>query len=462
MRKGMQFKLRLGEWMLKHRWLLVILWGFQVLAIEVLEKEAKLGDITESIWWETLLYGLVFPAALGISLNLLASSRTEQIWLQYNQNLRRNLRQQLNLANDKYELATVLVQFFRVVMPIMGVEILLYDRTVGRQETIAKWFVDERVSRMIEPEGYAISDLLVKTIPQSCQLTLNETVQNDDSCVSCACFKPYASLIEGRGYCVNLYQSETSMALARLYFNSDNNPSEDHMRLLREIAPSNRSAFERLQLRQLIDRQNENLTAEQQRIARDVHDTLGHSLAYLRLKLDMISVEMDHGELETLRMEVKNVRDVAKEAFDQMRDVLIVLTPDQEANLNNLLLTYVDNIRQRAMYQIQARSRGQVRDLPPLVKKHVFMIFREALTNVDLHASASLVNVDVHWKENDLQIEITDDGKGFETARAIQNGHYGLKNMHERAHEIQASINLRSEIGQGTCFALQIPYGITA
>ena len=252
--------------------------------------------------------------------------------------------------------------------------------------------------------------------------------------------------------------TETRVGTSRFHFTSKDAPSSEQDRLLKEIAPAVASVFQRIDLEHRMKKRNDNASSEQQRIARDVHDTLGHSLAYLRLRLDHISMEFNQTHSNILQQEVESLRDVAKEAYDQMRQVLVSLSPNGSFNLGDTLTNYAERFSQRANFEVHVHQKGRPRTLPSLIQRNIFYIFQETLTNIEKHAHACEVMVNLIWQETDLRMEVIDNGVGYDTSQEIPNGHFGLTNMNERALESNAELFISSQPGRGTCLALHIPY----
>lgn len=448
MHSGFSIWVGLGEWLLKWRWGLVILWGLTVLTKETLEhqiwKRAGLGDFVS----DSLLYGLVFPMVFGITLTILVASRTKHIWTLYYQNLRRNLRQQLGDAWSHADIAGVFLQFLRVVMPIIGASVIAYDRATGRYESILEWTLKEggdlpRPNPTNKHPDCIFSQFL---LPQSERLNapcLCQISTSGEETIGC--------------YWLPLFHTQASVFGAHLYLPPGKKPEADQLSLLNEVAPEIETAFERVQLQQTVDRQQDFRDAEQKRMARDVHDSLGHSLAYLRLKLDQISMQFDQAGQNPLLHEVEALRDVAKEAYDQMREILVALTPEYQSNLQTTLLNYAERIRDQVVFKLDLQHSGRPRNMPYLVQRNVFYIFQEALTNIEKHANARQVQVSLRWHAGGLEMDILDDGIGFDPALAARSGHFGLQNMRHRAEEIRATLSIASQAGGGTRINLSVP-----
>jgi signal transduction histidine kinase len=443
--------LGLGEWLLRRRWWWTSLASLSVFVFEFIEYQPFQQGVKNSFFFELAYYGVALPVSTGLALSWLARRRAELAWSIYYQNLIPNLALQLHDTHTYEELAEVFLQFVRVVIPVIGVRIYKYEQNGRNHKTVLNWPLENELP--LHGSDFAcqadmcpiisVNGLKVDTrIPQLCR----------DPHVTAASRK-------ARLFCLPFVFSNSLIAGARLYFPRDTQqPSPEQVRLLKEVAPTVASTFQRIQLELLMEQQGDQISAEQQRIARDVHDTLGHSLAYLRLRLDQMSMEFNQVEVNTLHKEVETLRDIAKEAYDQMRGVLVALSPNGNANLGDTLVNYADKVSQRANFKFEVHHHGKPQALPPVVQRNIFYIFQEILTNVEKHASARLVKLDLHWEETRLVMQVQDDGLGFDTAAPIPNGHFGLKNIRERALESGAQFSVSSEAGRGACLELRVPY----
>jgi signal transduction histidine kinase len=352
---------------------------------------------------------------LWVMLSLLSARSRELAWGAGCHHVQQRLQIRLNGAQSYDELAEVLLEFFRGALHLESAAVLVYDPRARSFRPLRTW------SPRGKPE--------VKPSP-----TLSDWY-----------FFPF--ILNG-----------SPVGAAQFIFPPGIQPFLQQARLLGDLAPTIASAFQRVQLEEQLKRRAEIFDAEQQRIARDVHDTLGHSLVHVRLMLDHILLDLNHAEKTALRCEVESLQQVVKEAYGQMRDVLAALTPDDDSDLVPRLQDFADKIRPRAGYRLQIRSFGQPRRLPPYLHRHIFFIFREALTNIDKHACAGQVEVELCWQATCLEITITDDGVGFDTSTVIDQGHFGLKNIRQRALETGARLEISSQPGRGARILLSFPY----
>jgi PAS domain S-box-containing protein len=196
---------------------------------------------------------------------------------------------------------------------------------------------------------------------------------------------------------------------------------------------------------------------ERRRIARDLHDSLGHSIGYLHLKLDQLAGSEGLDDTARLRQEAARMRDVASQAYDMVRGMLATLHPSNATDLATGLLVMAQAAGQRADFEVRLSSEGSASALHPVVQQQALFLFREALNNVVKHASARHVYIHLSWGESDLAITLSDDGSGFQVGERVPEGHYGLSMMRARAQEIGGQLTFRSRPGAGTQVALRVP-----
>jgi signal transduction histidine kinase len=188
---------------------------------------------------------------------------------------------------------------------------------------------------------------------------------------------------------------------------------------------------------------------ERTRIARDLHDHIGQSLAYLAFELDRIVKTSAKGEdvgasLEQLRSDVRDViRDVRDTLYDLRTDV------SELRDVVTVLDMYLQRVRERTGLDIVLRTQDTGR-LPLLQEREFFRIAQEALANIEKHAAARHVTVSWQCDGTTAVLEVADDGKGFPIGRAGRLDSYGIIGMRERAASIGATLDLQSTPGAGT------------
>lgn len=191
---------------------------------------------------------------------------------------------------------------------------------------------------------------------------------------------------------------------------------------------------------------------ERNRLARDIHDGLGASLSGLIIQSEYL-LTLARGN-EAIKSEVSELKVSAEEAIDEVRRALSMMRDEFELipQLENACTTFTTRHRIPVDLNIDG-------DPPPLSdeqKLTLFRIMQECLTNTAKHAEAKEVVVQVRFSANEMTLELHDDGKGFDPEKRPK-GHYGLINMRERARKVGGTVQIRSQLGEGTHTTLSIP-----
>ena len=193
-------------------------------------------------------------------------------------------------------------------------------------------------------------------------------------------------------------------------------------------------------------------------IARDLHDTVGQNIGYLRMKLEHLSESGQHSEVD-LKQEISNMSKVADESYDLIRGTLAVLQTGGLADPLTLFVQYAHQIEERAPFRVDVSSQGEPRPLAPNQVRQLFFVFREALSNIEKHANATQVSVELDWDDDDFVLVIADNGDGFRLDDVQADGHYGLKFMQERIRSLKGAFTVRAKIHEGTRIKIVLPYG---
>jgi signal transduction histidine kinase len=188
---------------------------------------------------------------------------------------------------------------------------------------------------------------------------------------------------------------------------------------------------------------------ERTRIARDLHDRIGQSLAYLAFSLDRL-VERDAAG-EQVTEDLGQLREDVRGVIREVRDTLYDLRTDvsEEQGIGVVLEQYVARVAERSRLNIQVEADKEHR-LPILQEREMWRIAQEALANVERHARATAVRIVWRCDGERALIDVTDNGVGFEAATAGRLDSYGVLGMRERASSIGASLEILSAPGRGT------------
>jgi len=192
------------------------------------------------------------------------------------------------------------------------------------------------------------------------------------------------------------------------------------------------------------------VSRERNRLARDLHDTLAHSLAALTVHLEALRTLQTHDPAEAHEAADKAL-DLARQGLAESRQAIQALRADPLATLGltGAVRSLLQDFQSRTGVSAEFRVAGREPDLTNEEVQALFRIAEEALTNVERHASARYVNVRLSFGTQRIDLMIRDDGTGFDP-KAVDADRYGLLGMQERAAMIEATLEVNSTAGGGT------------
>ena len=199
---------------------------------------------------------------------------------------------------------------------------------------------------------------------------------------------------------------------------------------------------------------------ERVRLARDLHDTLAHTLAGLAVQINAIDA-MLNGTQPEVRRELAYASRLAQEGLDNTRLAINDLRANLVADLGlaGALQRQTDLVGQRTGASASFDQQGELPDLDESVAAGLFHIAQEALNNVERHARARNISVSLRAqadRQPALALSIRDDGAGFDTGD-LTDQRFGLRGMRERAELIGAHLRIKSVVGQGTEVLVTLP-----
>lgn len=199
------------------------------------------------------------------------------------------------------------------------------------------------------------------------------------------------------------------------------------------------------------------LVEERQRLARDLHDSVSQSLYGLTMYAEAAARSLQAGASERVVDYLQALRDTSLEALREMRLLIFDLHPTMlaEEGLQRALQSRLSAVEDRCGVQTVLRA-GEIGPLPQRVAESLYGIACEALNNILKHAKASRVQVNLEPHDEDLVLEIIDDGIGFDPAQGRRSGGYGLRSLRERAAAIGAVLKLASGPGEGTRIEVRV------
>jgi PAS domain S-box-containing protein len=203
---------------------------------------------------------------------------------------------------------------------------------------------------------------------------------------------------------------------------------------------------------------------ERRRIARGLHDSLGQYLTALKINLDRLSTS-DNGN-PALASESAGI---VEKCLTETRTISYLLHPPMldEAGFASAARWYVDGFSQRSGIKVNLHLPPELGRMHRDVEVALFRAVQEALTNTHRHSGGSMVDIHLSLDTKELQLKITDDGRGIPAKRLRglieqpAEAGVGLAGMRERMRELGGSLEIRSDRA-GTMVAVCIPVERTA
>jgi PAS domain S-box-containing protein len=197
---------------------------------------------------------------------------------------------------------------------------------------------------------------------------------------------------------------------------------------------------------------------ERQRLARELHDSVTQALYGVTLYAEAAGRLLAAGERDGATTYLREVRDTAQEALQEMRLLIFELRPpilEQEGLVAALQarLAAVEGRMPGLVTTVDAQSDLR---LPAPIEEALYRIAQETLNNVFKHAKAHTIALSLRQQESAVTLEIADDGAGFDRATAERQGGFGLRGIAERAAHVGGAVTVQSAPGQGTVVRVEV------
>ncbi len=194
---------------------------------------------------------------------------------------------------------------------------------------------------------------------------------------------------------------------------------------------------------------------ERVRLARDMHDTLAHSLSALVVQLEAADA-LQETEPAAIGVQLDKIRQQARAGLDEARQAIQNLrsAPVEELGLAGAVEQLVAWFGQRNGIHTDWAVEGQPAPLLPVQANALYRIAEEALSNVERHAEANRVAACLCYDDG-VTLTVQDDGQGFDP-ETVDADRYGLVGIHERAALVDARVRVDSAPGEGAKLTVQI------
>jgi signal transduction histidine kinase len=199
------------------------------------------------------------------------------------------------------------------------------------------------------------------------------------------------------------------------------------------------------------------ISRERNRLARELHDTLAHTLSAVNVQLSALEVLWD-SDPDAARDRLQQTRELTRDGLSEARRSLHALraSPLEDLGLTLAIERQAQQTVERAGLQLRLDLPRALNGLRPEIEQNVYRIAEEAMNNVARHAQATHILVSLRRDGDQVRLVVRDDGLGFDAAGGEPNGHYGLTGMQERAMLVDGDLEIHSEPGRGTQIKLTV------
>jgi signal transduction histidine kinase len=200
---------------------------------------------------------------------------------------------------------------------------------------------------------------------------------------------------------------------------------------------------------------------ERLRIARELHDALGHHLSLINMQSG-VALHLNADLPEQTRNALTAIKQASKEALTELRSVLEILRQEGEpaARSPTWTLARLDELVSQAAAAglvVHTETEGEVRRLPFAVDVAAFRIVQEALTNVTRHAGPATATVRVSYGDGDLTVQVDDDGRGPAPHDVAAGSGKGIVGMRERVAALGGDLQAGPRPGGGFRVSARLP-----
>ena len=215
---------------------------------------------------------------------------------------------------------------------------------------------------------------------------------------------------------------------------------------------------------QLVESEREaGMTAERQRIAHEIHDTLAQGLSSIQMLLHAADRDLAGEDIPKAQERIELARRTAADNLHEARAMIAALQPAalSETSLGAAMGRMAENFSATGGVDVSVDVEGDAQQLPMKVEAALLRIAQGAVGNVVKHAHASKARVTVTYAPDEVRVDVVDNGQGFDVAavegRPAGLGHIGLAAMRRRAEELGGEVAIESTPGAGAAVSVSVP-----
>jgi signal transduction histidine kinase len=432
----------------RYYWFVPFL-GIIIVFLQAIEHFTSLNRVPAMYMGEVVMMVILLFTTGFLTRSLMASlsERSRMVDLL---RMKHQLRTVLTSGVDIHQIVDLLNHYSSKYLQASRVELRLFDKNRN------KFVLTPGQSANLLPEGEL--DTHSGFDPLHCQVCIQHASPTVIPYNSCRQADNLRQKRETNHYCLPLIHGSRPIGLLHFCFMDGRELPPQKIDLVKnvadEIASSLAVAIEKKAREEMVLSQK--IRTIQLDIARDLHDTIGQNISYLRMRLDRMSEQQEC--ITGTSNEFSRMREVADESYEMIRGTLAVLQTESSNDLMKLFTRYAGQVAERSEFILDFNECGQPQQLTANQMRQMFYVFREALSNIEKYSKASQVCVELNWQTESVVLSISDNGVGFDSAASNQNGHYGLKFMRERIENLNGSLVINSKPGYGTSITVRIPH----
>jgi len=268
----------------------------------------------------------------------------------------------------------------------------------------------------------------------------------------------FTNQFDGMGQLTLFFATYKSLVIVMFYlfayfWKKDRDISDENIKLVGELNQSE------VQLRDYAQRISKTVALEERtRLARDIHDSVGHALTAIQIQLSKAEAFFSLSQEESLDA-IREARESAREAMQDIRSSLGMLNEKELHFSLKESITSLTGRLETAGYSVELNYQGEEDGYNYAVIMAVFRMIQEGVTNILKHSGASLVNLCVHFGREEVLVTLEDDGRGFLPGDlGREDGiHYGLNGLLLRMELVRGKLEISSEPGKGCRMTARLP-----
>jgi two-component system nitrate/nitrite sensor histidine kinase NarX len=257
----------------------------------------------------------------------------------------------------------------------------------------------------------------------------------------------------------SIVHGKQRLGVYNLYFRQTHAISSQERHLLETLGQHLGVAIENQRLK---SREMELAVSEERNLlAQELHDSIAQGLAFLNIQVQLLQDSLHKGRHEEALLTAGQLREGVQESYDDVRELLVHFrTRVLQSDLDSAITSALEKFEGQTGIATRFEQTGNGAPLAPADEIQIMHIIQESLSNIRKHAQATHVQLTVRRGPARTEIEVRDDGIGFDTENepnVHSDRHVGLQIMRERAHRVGGECRIVSHIGEGSRVLLSLP-----